>query len=159
MRVGNLLGLLCLLLLLLGAGSGGLAGAAASIASEIQARSDPAFAGWSSGTSWPGVTVVYTVTGALVGAGAGLVSFLGAATGLLVQEGTHPGRSRRSAAAAAGTGAGIFTAAAAALVLPDQGADTALLFIGLSLVLLSGTLAALLTGYVRRHLERRSAAG
>lgn len=158
MRVGKLLGLLCLLLLLLGAGYGGLAGAAASIASEIQARSDPAFAGWSSGTPWPGVTVVYTVAGALVGAGAGLVSFLGAAAGLLVQERAQPGQSRRSAAAA-GTGAGIFTAAAAALLLPGQGADNALLFSGLGLVLLSGTLAALLAGYVRRHLERRSAAG
>ncbi|MCC3293249.1 hypothetical protein LJ756_01285 [Arthrobacter sp. zg-Y411] len=159
MRVGKLLGLLGLAMLLCGTVSGGLAGAAVSMASEFQARSDPAFAGWSSGTSWPGAAVVHAVTGALVGAGAALVSFLGAAIGLLVQDTVRPGRSRRSPASAAGMGAGIFTAAAAALVLPGGGSALALLFIGIGLSLLSGITTALLAGYAGRYLKRRTSDG
>ena len=159
MRVGKLLGLLGLAMLLFGTVSGGLVGAAVSIASEFQARSDPAFAGWSSGTSWPGVAVVYAATGALVGVGAGLVSFLGAATGLLVQEKMRPARSQRSPAPAVGMGAGIFTTAAAALVLPGGGSPPAVLVIGIGLILLSGISAALLAGYAGRYLKHSSSDG
>lgn len=156
MRVGKLLSLLCFLMLLFGAVTGGLAGAAVSLASEFQARSDPAFASWSSGTSWPGTLMFHTATGAFVGAGTGLISFLGAATGLLVHETAHPGRSQTSPAPAAGMGAGIAAAAAAAAVVFPDGGSAPVFFIGIGLVLLNGMGAALLAGYARRYLKRRS---
>lgn len=156
MTLGKLLGALCLAALFSGAALGGLAGVAASLISEFQAFSDPDFASWGSGASWLGTTVAFAATGTLIGFGAGLVSFLGAATGLLVREKAQPGRAKLPIGAAAGSGAGISTATAAFLLLPNRGLDLAVLLIGVGLVLLSSTLAALLSTYANSYLNRRS---
>ena len=156
MTLGKLLGVLCLAALLSGAALGGLAGVGASLISEFQAFSDPDFASWGSGASWLWMTVVSAVVGAGIGLGAGLVSFLGAAAGLLLREKALLGRSKLPIGAAAGSGAGISTAAAAFLLLPNRGADLAVLLIGVGLVLLSSTLAAFLSTYANDYLNRRS---
>lgn len=153
---GKLLGPLCLVALLVGIAAGGLAGAAVSVISEFQALSDPKFANWRSGSSWLGTAVIGGVIGAIVGFGAALVSFLGAAAGLLLLVGKpHPGRPRLSVGAAAGLGAGISTALAAFLVLPNLGSNLAVLLIGVGLVLTSGTFAAFLSTCVSGYINRR----
>ena len=156
MTLAKLLGALCLAALLSGAALGGLAGVAVSLISEFQALSNPDFSGWGSGTSWLWMTVVSAVMGTVIGFGAGLVSYLGAAAGLLLREKAKTGRSKLPIGAAAGSGAGISTAAAAFLLLPNRGLALTVLLIGVGLVLLSSTLAAFLSTYANSHLTRRS---
>lgn len=153
---GKLLGPLCLVALLVGTAAGGVAGAAVSVISDFQALFDLKFVGWGSGSSWLGGAVIDGVIGAVVGFGAGLVSFLGAAAGLLLLAGKpHRGRPGLSVGAAAGLGAGMSTTLAVFLVLPHLGANLAVVLIGVGFVILCGALAAFLATYVSGHINRR----
>ncbi|MFB9796644.1 hypothetical protein ACFFON_06820 [Arthrobacter citreus] len=128
-----------------------------SVISEFQAHFDPKFVGWGSGSSWLSAAVIAGVIGAGVGLGAGLVSFLGAAAGLLLLVGKpHRGRPGLSVGAAAGLGAAMSTTFAAFLLLPSLGSNLAVLFIGVGFVLVCGTSAAFLATRVRGYTDRRT---
>jgi hypothetical protein len=113
-----------------------------SVISEFKAHFDPELVGWGSGSSW---------------LSAGLVSFLGAAAGLLLLAGKpHRGRPGLSIGAAAGLGAGMSATLAAFLLLPHLGSNLAVLLIGVGVVLVCGTSAAFVANYVSGYINRRT---
>jgi hypothetical protein len=128
-----------------------------SVISEFQAHFDPELVGWGSESSWLSAAVIAGVIGAVVGFGAGLVSFLGAAAGLLLLAGKpHRGRPGLSIGAAAGLGAGMSATLAAFLLLPHLGSNLAVLLIGVGVVLVCGTSAAFVATYISGYINRRT---
>ncbi len=155
------LGALCLAASVCGAAAGGSAGVLLGLTSEFQAATDPQSAQWGAAGSGLKSSFVYAVIGAFLGIAAGLVSFSGAASVLLLSGKARSAGSTRSVGGSAGLGAGISTAVAACLLLPRLGTNTGVFLIGVGFVLFSSVLAGVLAARVARSVtgDQTSEAG